>query len=136
MTCKQTVAGSAQNMPDGFVALTSFISDDSPSNWASAEYNLILNAYQNGKIDAVKVMRTPRDKGGPVFVNAAQAHLLIEERRRCIVPETPNPAPDYTHPRPQSDAETVAKALERIAYALERIREAMPQPREAQWNDG
>jgi hypothetical protein len=136
MSFNQSVSGSGENMPDGFLPLASFGGRDwRTGKPPSDEYRLIQDAYQRGKIDAVKVMRTPRDKSGPVFVNAAQAHLLIEERRRFIAPETPKPAPDYTVPRPQADAAAVTKALERIAFALECIRDAMPQ-REAQWNDG
>ena len=134
MSCKQTVAGSAEGIPDDFVSMASFGTRQSGSR-GTDEYEWLLDAYQTGRIDAVKVMRTPRDKAGPVFINARQAALLIEEKRRSLLAETPKPAPDYTHPRPQADAATVAKLLERIAYALEGIREAMPQ-RESSWNGG
>jgi hypothetical protein len=132
MSCKQTVTGNASTIPDNFVPLASFGARQSGSR-GSDEYEWLLDAYQTGSIDAVKVMRTPRDKCGPVYVNAAQAALVIDERRRWSAGS--QPAPDYTHPRPQADAATVAKLLERIAYALECIREAMPQ-RESSWNGG
>jgi hypothetical protein len=130
MSFNQSVSGSGENMPDGFVPLASFGGRDwRTGKPPSDEYRLILDAYQRGKIDAVKVMRTPRDKSGPVFVNAAQAHLLIEEQRRFIASETPKPSAVV------GNAATVAHLLERIAYALECIREAMPQ-RESSWNNG
>jgi len=131
MTCKQTVAGSAEGIPDDFVSMASFGTRQSGSR-GTDEYEWLLDAYQTGRIDAVKVMRTPRDKAGPVFVNARQAALLIEEKRRGAGLVAATAAAIVADP----NAITVARALERIAYALECIREAMPQPREAQWNDG
>jgi len=130
MSCKQTVAGNADNIPENFVAMASFGARQSGSR-GSDEYEWLLDAYQTGRIDAVKVMRTPRDKSGPVYVNAAQAALIVDERRRWSAEQQAEAA----DPQPQADAATVAKLLERIAYALECIREAMPQ-RESSWNGG
>jgi hypothetical protein len=130
MSCKQTVTGNASTIPDNFVPLASFGARQSGSR-GSDEYEWLLDAYQTGSIDAVKVMRTPRDKCGPVYVNAAQAALVIDKRRRWSAEVQAAPA----DPQPQADAATVAKLLERIAYALECIREAMPQ-RESSWNGG
>jgi hypothetical protein len=130
MSCKQTVTGNASTIPDNFVPLASFGARQSGTR-GSDEYEWLLDAYQTGSIDAVKVMRTPRDKCGPVYVNAAQAALVIDNRRRWYAESQAAPA----DPQPQADAATVAKLLERIAYALECIREAMPQ-RESSWNGG
>lgn len=74
---RQTVVASAIMVPDGFVRLSSFGTRPSGGR-GSAGYEVLLDAYQRGKIDAYKVMLTPRHKTGPVFVDATQAAVLID----------------------------------------------------------
>lgn len=74
---RQTVVASAVMVPDNFVRLSSFGTRPSGGK-GSVKYELLLDAYQRGEIDAYKVMRTPRDKAGPVFVDAAQAAAIID----------------------------------------------------------
>ena len=74
---RQKVVASIEMVPDNFVPLASFGSRPSGGK-GSEKYELLIDAYQRGNIDACKVMRTPRDKGGPVFVDATQAAALID----------------------------------------------------------
>jgi hypothetical protein len=124
MNARQTVASDANDVPAGFVAMASYGSRPSGGR-GSDEYEWILDAYQSGEIEAVKVMRNPRHKSGPVFVNAAQARLLIERKR--LASSQPASAEDAAA-WPQALA-----ALVRIADSLDAIRAALPAAAGREW---
>lgn len=135
---RQKVVASIEMVPDNFVPLASFGSRPSGGK-GSEKYELLIDAYQRGNIDACKVMRTPRDKGGPVFVDAVQAAELIDadagrisacedarraraDRQRELAEVIPEFSQDVSEtgdrPRAASASEAVRELHERIGRLL------------------
>lgn len=64
------------DVPAGYVPLSNFGQRKAGAG-GPREYELLHAAYQSQRIDAVKLMRTPRDQAGPVFIDESQAKRLI-----------------------------------------------------------
>lgn len=118
-TVTQTVVGSVEMVPDGYVALSSFGARKSGRNGRGTDrYEWLLDAYQSGRIDAVKVMRTVRDGSGPVFINKEQAWELIAKREAGRDRERPA---DLFSSDSRGDFLTICMRMESIAEHLQSI---------------
>jgi hypothetical protein len=73
---RQFVVGSITDVPHGFVPLADYGTRVSGKP-GTPEYELLLDAWRTKRIRACKVMRTPSDKCGPVYVDAKQAAALL-----------------------------------------------------------
>lgn len=76
-TCKQWVVSNESQVPAGFKQLKEWGPPRTQGKAGSAEYETLHRAYRNATIEAYKVMQSPRDKCGPVFVNADQAQVIL-----------------------------------------------------------
>ena len=76
-TCKQWVVSDESQVPAGFKQLKEYGPPRTQGKAGSVEYETLHRAYRNATIEAYKVMQSPRDKCGPVFVNAAQAQVIL-----------------------------------------------------------
>jgi len=76
-TCKQWVVSNESQVPAGFKQLKEYGPPRTQGKAGSVEYETLHRAYRNATIEAYKVMQSPRDKCGPVFVNAAQAQVIL-----------------------------------------------------------
>lgn len=74
---RQSVVSAIEMVPENYIRLAQFGTRPRGKR-GSDNYEILLDAYQRGEIDACKLMRTPRDKAGPVFVDATQAAALID----------------------------------------------------------
>lgn len=75
--CKQWVVSDESQVPAGFKQLKEWGPPRTQGKAGSVEYETLHRAYRNATIEAYKVMQSPRDKCGPVFVNAAQAQVIL-----------------------------------------------------------
>jgi hypothetical protein len=99
MKRQQLVTHKVEDIPDGFVTLSSFGSH-SPTRRATREYALLSDAWQNGSLGGWKLMSSPKDKGGPVYVNKHEADELV---CRLIGERDSVEAQDQSSSPPQSD---------------------------------
>lgn len=118
-TATQTVVGSVEMVPDGYVSLSSFGARKSGRNGRGTDrYEWLLDAYQNGKIDAVKVMRTVRERSGAVFVNREQAWEVIAKREAGRERERPA---DLFSSDSRNDSASILSRIDAIAEHLQSI---------------
>jgi hypothetical protein len=78
MKKQQIVTHKVEEIPDGFVTLSSYGSH-SPTRRATREYAVLSDAWQNGSLGGWKLMSSPKDKGGPVYVNKQEADELVRK---------------------------------------------------------
>lgn len=139
---KQTVVGNLADVPEGFVAMASYGARKSGVR-GSDRYEWILQAYERGAITAVKVMRSNRDRTGPVYVDADQAAEVIRAQER-----KPAPVDLFAEPKPPADTRedihlrallaaisVLSARLESIAGGIDRLAEVATARPEAWRND-
>lgn len=118
-TVRQFVVGSLADVPQGFVPLADFGTRAKGKNGTPA-YEALLQAWRDRKIAACKVMRTPADRCGPVYVDKAQAAALVEALRDSRATAEQHAAP-IVNGITASDAAGIVSALRSVLFELRRI---------------
>jgi hypothetical protein len=119
---RQFVVGSITDVPPGFIPLAEYGTRAAGKN-GTREYEALLDAWRTKRIRACKVMRTPTDKCGPVYVDAKQAAALLallgdtgeQASRETIVRES----------RPAADQLQLVGVLRSMLFELRRIGDTM-----------
>lgn len=76
--CRQWVVSDESQVPAGFKQLKEYGPPRTQGKSGSPEYEMLHRAYRSATIEAYKVMQSPRDKCGPVFVNSSQAQDILK----------------------------------------------------------
>ncbi len=79
---QQRIVANVGEVPAEFVALKSFGNarpDANPPRLSTWQYNLIQTAWESERITGVKVMRSLKDKAGPVYVSKEEADELLQD---------------------------------------------------------
>jgi hypothetical protein len=117
--CKQWVVSDESQVPDGFKQLKEYGPPRTKGKSGSPEYETLHRAYRNATIEAYKVMQSPRDKCGPVFVNASQAQSVLSTELYCGQPVQSTVAATATASAASCrHVESVCESLADIAQSL------------------
>ena len=117
--CKQLVVSDESQVPDGFRQLKEYGRPRTKGKSGSPEYETLHRAYRNATIEAYKVMQSPRDKCGPVFVNASQAQSVLSTELYCGQPvQSTVSVTDTACAMNSQHVESVCESLADIAQSL------------------
>ena len=117
--CKQRVVSDESLVPSGFQQLKAYGAPRTNGKAGSPEYETLHRAYRNGAIEAYKVMMSPRDKYGPVFVNEAQAKIILSSELYCGHPvQSAKSRSGSSEPTIESQAEALRELLADIAAGV------------------
>jgi len=117
--CKQWVVSDESQVPDGFRQLKEYGPPRTKGKSGSPEYETLHRAYRNATIEAYKVMQSPRDKCGPVFVNSSQAQSVLSTELYCGQPvQATATTAAAGHAISSQHAESACESLSDIAQSL------------------
>lgn len=119
---RQFVVGSVADVPPDFVPLADFGTRSSGKN-GTPQYEILLQAWRDRRIAACKVMRTPSDRCGPVYVDKAQATRLLaalNDKRATAEHE----AAPIVNGISAADAAGIVAGLRSMLFELRRIADA------------
>lgn len=130
--CKQWVVSDESQVPDGFRQLKDYGPPRTKGKSGSPEYETLHRAYRNATIEAYKVMQSPRDKCGPVFVNALQAQSVLSTElyrgqplQAAAIATTTSVAISSRHAESACEAlADIAQSLSAVERLLERLVDA------------
>jgi hypothetical protein len=119
---RQFVVGSVADVPEGFIPLADFGTRANGKS-GSEEYEVLLEAWRNRSVSACKVMRTPSDKCGPVYVERTQAARLLKavQDSRATVEQQAAPIADAIT---ATDGTAIVGTLRSMLFQLRRIGDA------------
>lgn len=115
---RQFVVGSIADVPRDFVPIADYGGRASGKS-GTPPYELLLNAWQARRISGCKVMRTPTDKAGPVYVDKAQAEAMLRSIRDTKATLEQQAAADAT--ATAIDGAGIVSALRSMLFELRRI---------------
>lgn len=119
---RQFVVGSVADVPPDFVPLADYGTRVSGKN-GTPQYETLLAAWRDRRIAACKVMRTPSDRCGPVYVDKAQAARLLAALKDSKATAEHHAAP-IVNTASAADAAGIVGTLRSMLFELRRLADA------------